>query len=85
MKNGDRFTGEVKGLQHGELIFKRLHDRPSSPGLERVDTGEQGYLYRRLSSGARAREPLGGWRTAGDPVGIFRELRRLTIGVNRPK
>ena len=22
MKNGDTFTGEIKGLQHGELIFK---------------------------------------------------------------
>ena len=22
MENGDRFTGEIKGLQHGELIFK---------------------------------------------------------------
>ena len=22
MKNGDKFTGEIKGLQYGELVFK---------------------------------------------------------------
>jgi len=29
MKNGDRFTGEIKGLQQGELIFKSSYMRDS--------------------------------------------------------
>src|SRR5512143_4168854 len=29
MKNGDRFTGEIKGLQHGELSFKANYMKDS--------------------------------------------------------
>src|SRR4029077_2409260 len=29
MKNGDRFTGEIKGLQQGELIFKSSYMKDS--------------------------------------------------------
>ena len=29
MKNGDRFTGEIKGLQHGELSFKASYMKES--------------------------------------------------------
>jgi putative salt-induced outer membrane protein YdiY len=29
MKNGDRFTGEIKGLDHGELVFKSSYMKSS--------------------------------------------------------
>jgi hypothetical protein len=55
MKNGDRFTGEIKGLQHGELIFKAAYmvasvhlDWNRVERLESKDTYIVG-----LSSGAR--------------------------------
>lgn len=41
MKNGDRFTGEIKGLQHGELTFKSDYMKDSVQlDWERVESLE---------------------------------------------
>jgi len=86
MKNGDRFTGEVKGLQAWEADFQSAyHDRPSSPGLEAVDRLEsKGYLYRLAECGARVTGTIGGWRCV-----IRGEFQIVATnsqsGVNRPK
>jgi putative salt-induced outer membrane protein YdiY len=55
MKNGDRFTGEIKGLQHGELIFKAAYMvdsvRLDWNRVERLESKDS-YIVA-LSSGAR--------------------------------
>ena len=71
MKNGDRFTGEIKGLQHGELIFKSdymlnsVHlDWKRVERLESKDTYIVG-----LSSGVRVSGSIERLATGGDSSG----------------
>jgi len=68
MKNGDRFTGEIKSLQHGELIFKSEYmlesvhlDWNRVERLESKDTFIVG-----LSSGIRVTGSIGRVATASD-------------------
>jgi len=82
MKNGDRFTGEVKGLQHGELIFKAAYMiDPVHLDWKRVDRLETKDTYIvGLSSGARVTGTIG--RVAGDSGGEFQIVAtNSTIGV----
>jgi putative salt-induced outer membrane protein YdiY len=76
MKNGDRFTGEIKGLEHGELIFKAAYmvdpvhlDWKRVERLESKDTYIVG-----LTSGARVTGSIGRVATASDAGGNFQIL-----------
>ena len=55
MKNGDKFSGEIKGLQHGELIFKSDYMKDSVHlDWQRVNTLESKDAYIvALSNGQR--------------------------------
>jgi len=61
MKNGDRFTGEIKSLQHGELIFKSGYMiDPVHLDWKRVERLESKDIYIvGLSSGARVTGSIG--------------------------
>jgi putative salt-induced outer membrane protein YdiY len=73
MKNGDRFTGEIKSLQHGELIFKASYmldpvhlDWSRVEQLDSKDTYIVG-----LTSGARVVGSIGRVAAACDSGGQF--------------
>jgi len=73
MKNGDRFTGEIKSLQHGELIFKSDYMIESVHldwnRVERLDSKDT-YLVG-LSTGTRVTGSIGRVATGGDSGGEF--------------
>lgn len=88
MKNGDRFTGEIKGLQHGELIFKAAYMvdsvRLDWNRVERLESKDS-YIVA-LSSGARVtgnieRETIA--RELGSEVGSSRRLRQSQLNPRR--
>ena len=68
MKNGDRFTGEIKSLQHGELIFKSDYMIDSVhldwKRVERLDSKDS-YIVG-LSSGDRVTGSIERVATASD-------------------
>ena len=68
MKNGDRFTGEIKSLQHGELIFKSDYMIDSVhldwKRVERLDSKDS-YIVG-LSSGDRVAGSIERVATASD-------------------
>jgi putative salt-induced outer membrane protein YdiY len=73
MKNGDSFTGEIKGLQHGELIFKAAYmlnavhlDWTRVQQLDSKDTYIVG-----LTSGLRVTGSIGRVAKACDSGGQF--------------
>jgi len=73
MTNGDHFTGEIKGLQNGELIFKSAYMLDSVHldwnRVERLDSRDT-YIVA-LSSGAHVTGSIGRVATASDTGGKF--------------
>jgi putative salt-induced outer membrane protein YdiY len=73
MKNGDRFTGEIKSLQHGELTFKSDYMvesvRLDWTRVERLDSKDT-YIVG-LSSGTRVTGNIGRVTAASDSGGEF--------------
>jgi putative salt-induced outer membrane protein YdiY len=73
MKNGDRFTGEIKSLQHCELIFKSNYMIDSVhldwKRVQRLDSKDT-YIVG-LSSGARVTGSIGRLAPASDSAGEF--------------
>jgi len=71
MKNGDRFTGEIKSLQQGELVFKSDYMADSVRldwnRVERLDSKDT-YIVM-LSSGTRVTGSIGRAATAGEAGG----------------
>jgi len=74
MKNGDRFTGEIKSLQYGELIFKSSYmkydvhlDWKEVDSLQSQDT-----FIVALSEGARVTGLIGKAGTPGDGDKAFK-------------
>jgi len=84
MKNGDRFTGEIKGLQYGELVFKSDYMKDSVHlDWERVEVLESKDTYIvALSDGQRitgiiSGKPIG--RDDGQEFKISTENSRLEV------
>lgn len=73
MKNGDRFTGEIKSLEQGELIFKSDYMKDSVhldwTRVERLDSRDSFIVT--LSSGNRVTGNIGRAAATGESGGEF--------------
>jgi putative salt-induced outer membrane protein YdiY len=84
MKNGDRFTGEIRGLQHGELSFKSEYMKESVRldwnRVERLESQDQFIVA--LADGRRYAgniEKIEGEKTAKNKIRIVSEAESFEV------